>query len=265
MNLEGTFIKEFRSAVKPAGYKDIYNIPLPKECKDWNVSGTELYSIKGIEEPYFEKLNKTMIRRLPRDKKAQKRKIDPKTRSFARDEEGNYIYEEITIPTGSLVVLSDMKIGLPHEKLHKVSEGYGYIDFVMTSESLEYMYILPKDVLYRVHQTALALSVRNMKNYAGCGYVTWSNGTIFLHIIPYNPNSSYTGTKILKTGYTLNFGKEIQLLLDFWQKTGLIPNLKLCELQDGSNLATKVTEVGYDEYEPVDTLPINDKEMYTGE
>lgn len=265
MNLESTFIKEFRSAVKPAGYKDIYKIPLPAECKDWYISGTELYSIKDIEEPYFEKLNRTMVKRLPRDKKAQRRQINPVSRSFARDDEGNYIYEDVQIPTGSIVVLSDIRIGLPHEKKHKPSDGFGYIDFVMSKDTYEYMYIIPKSYLYRVHQTALAMSVKNMKNYEGSGYVTWENGTIFLHIIPYSPNSAYTGTKILKTAYSLNFGTEIKLLLNYWQQIGLIPNIQLCELQDGTNLVLKPTIVGYEDYEPVDTLPINDKETYTGE
>ena len=265
MNLESIFVREFRNAVKQAGYKDIYSIPLPPESKSWYVSGTELYSIKGIEEPYFEKLNKTMVRRLPKDKKVLKRKIDPKTRSFARDDEGKYIYEDVVVPTGSIIVLSDIRIGLPYEKRHKPSDGFGYIDFVMSEDTYEYIYIIPKSYLYRVHQTALAMSVKSMKNYEGSGYVTWENGTIFLHIIPYNPNSSYTGTKILKTAYSLNFSTEIKLLLDYWQKIDLIPNIQLCELQDGTNLVLKPTVVGYEEYEPVDTLPISDKEMYTGD
>lgn len=264
MSLESIFIKEFRNAVTQVGYKDIYNIPLPKECKSWYVSGTELYSVKDIDEPYFEKLNKTIVKRLPKDKKAKRRIIDPKSRNFAKDEKGGYIYEDITVPSGSIVVLSEERIGLPHEKKHKPSEGYGYIDFVISQDSYEYMYILPKNVLYKIHQTALAMSVKNMKNYEGCGYVTWKNGTIFLHIIPYNPNSSYTGTKILKTAHTLNFSAEIKVILDFWQNNGIVPNIALCELQDGTNLVLKPTVVGYEDYEPVDTLPLNDKEMYTG-
>ena len=265
MNLESIFVREFRESVKPAGYKDIYSIPLPAECKNWYVSGTELYSVKGIEEPYFKNLNKTVVKRLPRDKKAQKRKIDPKSRSFARDDEGNFIYEDVVVPSGSIIVLSEERIGLPHERKHTPSPGFGYIDFIMSEEKLEYMYIVPKDYLYRVHQTALAMSVKNMKNYEGCGYLTWEKGTIYLHIIPYNPNSSYTGTKILKTAYTLNFSSEIKLLLSYWQNANLIPNITLCELQDGSNLVLRPTVVGYEDYEPVDTLPLNDKEMYTGE
>lgn len=265
MNLESSFVREFRNAVKPAGYKDIYNIPLPTEAKNWYVSGTEMYSIKGITEPYFENLNRTIVRRLPRDKKAQKRKIDPRTRSFARDEKNNYIYEDVTVPSGSIIVLSDVKIGLPNEKRHKPSDGFGYIDFTMSGDRFEYMYFVPRTYLYRVHQTALALSVKNMKNYEGSGYLTWENGTIYLHIIPYNPNSQYTGTKILKTAYTLNFGEEIKILLNYWQSIGLIPTIALCELQDGTNLVLKPTVVGYEDYEPVDTLPLGDKEVYTGE
>ena len=41
-----------------------------------------------------------------------------------------------------------------------------------------------------------------MKNYSGIGLTTWDYGVIFVHVIPYNPNSQYVGTKILKTAKT---------------------------------------------------------------
>ena len=59
--------------------------------------------------------------------------------------------------------------------------------------------------------------------------------------------------------------KEIKAILNYWQNSRIIPNLALCTLEDGSNLAMKNTIVGYEEYIPIDTLPLNDKETYTGE
>ena len=117
--------------------------------------------------------------------------------------------------------------------------------------------------MYKINQTALALSVTNMKNYAGCGYVTWDHGVIFLHVIPYNPNSSYKGSIILKTGYSLNYNPEIHALLNYWQNVcNLIPKIELCALSDGSNLALRETTVGYDSYNPVENLSLGDKEIY---
>lgn len=267
--LESVFVREFRNAVSNTGYKDIYKIPLPKEVEDWEVSGTDLFKVE-TEEPYFSNLSGSIVKRLPKNKIARQRVINPVTRNFKRDENGEYEYTDYSIPSGSIVVLSEIQIGLPNPRKYTPSQGYGYIDFNFITKKdgsayVEYMYVLPKSCLYKIHQTALAMSVKNMKNYEGMGYVTWKNGTIFLHIIPYNPNSQYTGTKILKTGYSLNYQKEIKVILNYWQNSRVIPNLALCTLEDGSNLAMKNTIVGYEEYIPIDTLPLNDKETYTGE
>lgn len=263
-SLEDLFKNEFKREISIVGYKDVYKVPLPDVCKEWVVSGTELYAVKGINAPFYEELNKSIVRKLPKGYTAKRRVIDKATRSYLKNEDGSFVYEEYHVPTGSIVVLSDKKIGVPY-KSYKVcsKEGYGYIDFVKSTKGIiEYLYVLPKSVLYRVNQTALALSVKNMKNYWGNGYVTWERGTMFLHIIPYKPNSQYEGTKILKTGYSLDYSKDVEQLLAYWQAEGVIPNLAICSLIDGGNLAIKPTTVGYDDYIPVDSLALSDKEIY---
>lgn len=262
--LESIFISEYRKEVANIGYKNIYKIPIPDECENWEVSGTELYAVKGITNEEFSELNKKIVRKLSSDYVAKRRKIDKATRSYAKDEDGNYIYEDFTVPSGSMVVLSNECLGLSFTTYKKKvsKDGYGYVDVVNKDGNKEYMYVLPKSVLYKVNQTALALSVKNMKNFSGCGYMTWNNGMIFLHIIPYKPNSKYDGTRILKTGYTLNYDKEVELLVNYWQAMGVIPNIVLCALSDGTNLATKGTTVGYDSYTPVDSIAVSDKDVY---
>lgn len=264
--LESIFVSEFKREVANIGYKDIYKIPIPDECKNWNVSGTELYAVNGIRAEFYDKLNKTIVKKLPNGCSAKRRVIDKATRSYLKNENGEYQYEDYSVPSNSIVVTSEIKIELPYKMYKKPSkDGYGYIDFVQKGDKVEYLYVLPKSVLYRVNQTALALSVKNMKNYTGSGYMTWNNGMIFLHIIPYKPNSKYDGTRILKTGYTLNYDNEFKMLLDYWQNTGIIPNIVLCNLSDGTNLAVKGTTVGYESYVPVDNLALSDKEVYGAE
>lgn len=238
---------------------------MPSCVKDWKVSGTEVYGVDGVSEPYFEKLNRSLVKRLPKGSEAKQRVIDKVKRGFKKDDEGNFVYQDYKVPSGSVIVLSDLRIDLPHEKRHTPSKGYGYVDFVDNPEGREYMYVLPKSVLYQVHQTALAISVKNMKNFSGMGYKTWNMGDIFIHIIPYKPNSAYTGTKILKTGTSLDYSKEILAIVNHWQEVCLIPNISLCQLQDGSNLVMKKTIVGYPDYSPIDSVPISDKEIYGSE
>ena len=265
--LESLFVSEFKREIANVGYKDIYKIPLPQVAETWGVSGTEVYAVKGIEVHYYEVLNKTLVKRVPRGYEAKRRIIDKAARGFAKNPDGTYQYEDFPKTANSVVVISDLQNNLPYsEYKKKVSkEGYGYVDFVEKQGRIEYLYVLPKSVLYKVNQTALALSVKNMKNFSGCGYVTWRQGVIFLHVIPYNPNARYEGTKILKTGYSLDYNKEIKELVSFWTQQGIIPNLQLCALEDGSNIALKQTSVGYETYIPVDTLALSDKEVYGAE
>ena len=264
-SLEDVFKAEFRNEVSNIGYKNIYKVPVPEVCNTWSVSGTELYAVKGIDAKYFNALNKTIVKRLPRGMVAKRRVLDKVNRGYKIDESGNYLYEDFNVPSGSIVVISEVKIDLPFSEYKKrISDGgYGYIDFVKyEGKPIQYMYVLPKSVLYRINQTALALSVKNMKNYSGSGYMTWDMGMIYLHIIPYKPNARYEGTRILKTGYTLNYSNEVNDILNFWQENRIIPNIMICALSDGSNLVTKGTVVGYDSYVPVESLALSDKEVY---
>lgn len=264
-SLESIFVREFREAIQDIGYKDVYRVPLPESSSRWDVSGTDVYAIKGIEKEEFMLLNGKAVRRLPRGVVAKKRVIDKANRSFKRDAEGKFVLTDVSIPSGSMVVISSVKLELGFKWWSKCMDGYGYVDTVISKGKREYLYIVPKYVLYRINQTALVLSVKNMKNYAGMGYTTWRNGKIFLHIVPYKPNAQYTGSKILKTGYGINYSNEITEIVDYWQSIGYIPQIQLCSLSDGSNLCLTNTVVGYESYSPVEYMPISDSEVYGSE
>lgn len=258
--LEQVFVKEFKSAVQLSGYKDIYKIPLPESSKDWFISGTELYAVKDIEDEYYSGLNKTFVFKVPPDKRVASRAIDKVKRSFLRDEDGNFVYNDVDIPVGSVAITSEKSLGLPYNYKLK---GFGYVDFIAEGgEIKEYIYIVPRKYLYRVNQTALVLSVKNMKNFSGMGYTTWDSGKIFLHVIPYRPSANYVGSKVLKTGYGLDYSKEIKEIVEYWVSTGLVPNLILTSLYSGENLALKQTEVGYSDYIPVESFSVGEKGIY---
>ena len=259
--LEEVFVKEFKQEIGAVGYKDIYSIPLPSECSSWVVHDSDLFLVRGVENEHYADLNGLLVKKLPAGYVAKRRVIDKVTRSYKQDENG-FVYEDYKVPSGSIVVSSLRDLSLPYSEYANPTDGYGYIDFVRKDGKIEYLYVLPKTVLYKVHQTALALSVKNMKNYSGMGYVTWDNGTIFLHIIPYRPSAQYVGSKILITKHSLDYKNEIDTILNYWQQSGVVPNIPLCTLEDSSNVALKPTAVGYTDYEPVDTLALGDREIY---
>ena len=204
-----------------------------------------------------------MVRRLPKGTIARQRVIDKATKQFKKDSEGKYLYKDIQVPSGSMIIVSSRNISVPYKYWEKCEDGYGYVDYSISEKyGIEYIYIVPKTVLYKLNQTALVLSVKDMKNYRGMGYTTWRNGKIFLHIVPYNPNSRYTGSRVLKTGCTLDYNKEIMEIVDFWQLNNVIPEIGLCKLEDETNLCLKQTTVGYDDYEVIEMLPLSEKEQY---
>ena len=260
-SLESVFIKEFNRGIRMSGaVKDIYKVPLPEECKSWKVSGCELYGVNGLGESsgLFRALNGTLVKKIPRNADAKKRKVDLVTRDFVRGNDGRFVYEDVKVPSGSMVVISDKSLNLPYN--YKCEDpGFGYIDFITVGGNREFLYYIPKKNMFKVNQTALALSVKNMKNYSGMGYLSWKFGTIYLHIIPYAPTRSYVGSKILKTGYSLNFTEEVRKIVDFWEENRVIPRIQLCETSFNGNLVLRETQRGYEVYNPVDELSVGDR------
>lgn len=242
---------------------------MPENTKDWKVSGTEQYAIRGIPDDLegFNGLNKTFVYAIPKKYAIQQRIVDKVTRGFKVDEEGKFLHKDITISSGSIAIYTIKKLAVPYVYFEKQIDGYGFIDTIHDNETNKdmYMYILPKTVVYQTNQTALALSVKSMKGYKGMGYVTWDSGTIFLHIIPYKPRLEYMGTKILKTGCTLNYDKEVRDIVIFWIQNRFIPDISLTSVEHNEhNLALKPPSVWYDEYIPVEQLALGDKEVFGG-
>lgn len=265
-SLEQVFIKEFKRSIRTQRVsKNIYEVPLPIECSNWNVSGTHQYGVIGISAEsggLFSKLNKTVVDRLPQGAKVRRKKIDLVNKRFVKDSRGNLVYESVRVPQGSVPVISNINLNLPY-RYSVDEEGFGYIDFIKIGSEKKFLYYIPKKYLYKANQTALALSVKNMKNYAGMGYVTWRFGTIYLHIIPYNSSRSYIGTKILKTSLSLNYDYDIKCIVDFWVKNGVVPNIKLCNTLSEGNLVLKPTTKGYDEYKPIERKSLAEEgELY---
>lgn len=203
---------------------------------------------------------------LPRGTKVSRRVIDKVTRSYKKDDIGNFLVEDYVIPSGSMVVLSSVKLGIPFNAYLRPSEGFGYVDFIRSKDgSVEYLYVVPKKYLYRAHQTALAVSVsNNLRCYEGKGFQSWKNGVVFIKIIPYSPNRSFKDSKILKTGIGLNYSKECQKLLKLWVESGFIPNPSDCILDsDGSNIALTICNPMSEGYIPFDVIPVGEKELYS--
>lgn len=268
--LEEIFIQEFKESTIPLK-EDIFSVPLPQECSKWNVLKEDIFAVKGIpkDNPFFG-LNKSFVFELPKGTVAKRRVIDRVTRSFKRDSNDKFVYEDYKVPSGSMVVTSKCNLQLSYKTYINPPEGYGYIDFVVNKGEKVYMYVLPKEVIYKCHPTALVLSNAGMskrsgsklKTYNGERYKTWKCGTVGLLVIPYNPKKQYTNTIVLKTSFSLNYQEDIEKIKSFWESIGFIPVTSCCYIQDGTNLCYTDDIPSYNEYSYVDLLPISTKEIY---
>ena len=263
--LEELFVREFKDSIHLLGNKDIYSVKLPPVCNSWEVSGSDEYKVMGINLPNYDKLNGKIVRRVPSGYKVQRRVIDKARRSYKRNEDGSFVYQDYKAPSGTIMVYSPVDIELPYKRYIKNDESCGYVDFMSKNGKTYFIYALPREVLYKINQTALVISVKNMNNYQGMGYNILNNGVIYIHIIPYSPTSKYTGSRVLKTGRSTDYSAEIHLISDYWESIGLIPNIALSSLQSGENLCLKPTIVGYETYNPIEPNPISEKEIFGSE
>lgn len=234
------------------------------DCRCWERSKNAKVLVKGIPRMgvpgLFSDLNSTIVDILPKGKKVLKRKVDLVTRSFMRDKNQGYVYDNYTVPSGSVVVATKFNLHLRWNT--KYSDGFSFIDFEDTREGRYMYYIIPKKYLYRVNQTALVVSVKNMKSYSGMGYRSYRNGVVFLHIIPYTPSREYIGSRVLKTKMGLDYSKEIEAIVGFWESVGFIPRVGYCFLEDGNNLVLKKTNSDLVSYKAVEMLSLEEEGLY---
>lgn len=262
--LEDLMVKEFRDATKNPR-KVIDEVPLPSCVSGWSRKQEERYLVRGIENNLYSALNNEVVYRIPKSTTPRRREIDKVTRSFKKDENGNFIYKDYQIPSGSMAVVSTVQLGLPYSEYIQPTKGYGYIDFVSSKTTTGYIYVIPKEYLYPLRLTALVVTyASNVKCYSGRGFQSWRNGLVYLKVIPYKPYAVYKDTRILCIGYGLNYNSQIKEILNHWLKINFIPDIRSFILEDGTNLVIKGISSLDESYLPVSQVPVDYKETFGG-
>lgn len=243
------FKQEFTQMVKERVYLQpwstdqrflINNLPVPPGII--NTEMAEGAYIRGIREPYFSDLNKTVVV-LEKRQAWTKKEYDQHGNVLMVD--GRPKVKEITIPRESVVVSSKKNIHLPNTKVvgasavrYEPADGFKYIDFERRKDdTVVYYYAIPKSFVYKLNLCSLVLTKNTrgrQSHYKGYRIVMQNGSYIYLYIIPYNKNAR--ACRVLSIKANPNFKDEIAAIINYWEVNGIIFNRSLCTIGDNSNL-----------------------------
>lgn len=237
--------------------KSIYDLGI----KPKSLPKNDFYSVKGIEVEYYNKLNDSNVMIVPRGFELRRRLLKAKDEGgFRTDKQGNVRTVEVSVPKGSIAVMSPMPLGLPFSFK---AEGYDYVDYIEMEGKRRYIYILPTSVLYKVNFNALALSTKKMKCFSGVAIKTWNLGILNICVVPYKVGRTYESTIILKVKQSLDFTKEVDWVTKVLESKGVISNPLDYMTEEGENIGISPLDPAYDsiEYNPVDVSSLADAKI----
>lgn len=202
--IDDIFVLEFNRAIReaPRVISSIQDVPVPDYFQELGHSAVKLFAVQGVSVDLFQPLEGTEVLH------------DPSVPTLARtfDKVGKISEElrSVTVPYGSLAVLSDIRLPIPYG--YSGESGYSSVDHTPQG----YLYILPKEVLHPIQKAALAISTRKLKSYFSASLRLRDFSLIYLSIIPYRPGQTYTQTRILAVKDSTDFSEEITALYEFW-------------------------------------------------
>lgn len=239
---DAIFEKEFREMMygrrARVGDFKLSSLPLPpmESSIGGHLSGKTAI-IKGVKEPYFERLNKQEVTVLFR-KSIPKRQVLPDG-EFRRDDKGKYVCKEVAIKKTSVLIVSTVSIGLTRFKeengmrvANKVTEGFQYVDFYTEKGKRKYMYIIPKEYVYMLTMCSLVVTPNKRRVYYSGAKVALQNGSYaYIYVVPYKYTDS-VDARIITVKADFSFKKEITELLEFWKVKKVLFDLRITELDD---------------------------------
>lgn len=273
MIMDDVFKKEFEKMLEDRKcylgmyYRfNLYDIPLPSFpnlIKDVLINTDNnkeeldvkqrTYIVKGLDEPYFKKLNDTEVKIVNKDK-VMKRIADADGKFIVKNDD--YVYKTIDVPKGFKAIHSNIPIGIQRkivvkgvEKLYNPTYGFHYVDYFESPTERRYVYIIPEENLVPADMGMLIMTVESSthRDYYKGYKVALTNGySIKLFVESWNKrnNSANTvpidkiGRKLVNNTYriigakvSMDFEQEIEQLFAFWTARSIMFDRKLTSLQ----------------------------------
>lgn len=238
---DSLFYKEFRDMMNGrrslAHNYRLVDLPLPElEGMTIGEPKGKMALVKGIKEPFFDRLNGQEVQLVGRTQ-LQKRQV-LSDGSFRTDKDGNFVTTQVPVPHDNVAILSSVSIGLKRfievdgvKREHKVTEGYRYVDYVEGKQGRRYIYIVPKQFVYRLSLCALILTPNKRRVFfKGCKLALQNGNYVYLYVVPYTYRDNID-IRVLGVKSSYNFDTEVTQIIQYWMHIGVIFNLNLTALE----------------------------------
>lgn len=249
--LDDLFEKEFTSMMRGLkvrnGLIPLSAVSFGNELESqFSVTAIDKVLIDGIKDEYYSKLNKQVVGVWSRPD-LKRRTFDSNGEFIKKD--GNYVLEDVTVPSGCLAISADIPIGV--KTRYKPEENFAFVDKVYNTAlgGSKFIYIIPKKYLYRVNQSCISISwnkfTRNF--YAQTSLATKWGSYLFLTVSPYKPSREGKASRVLTVGTDPDDLIEIsKKIIQYLISSGQCFNPADCDVSGGSRV--KVQNTAFQDY-----------------
>lgn len=221
LTLDQLFYRDFKKmmAVRSNSPHDI-SLQVLAEGIETNVEKNLGY-IKGIKEPFYDKLNKHTCTLIFKTKVGKPQVLSDGT--YRLDANGKEVLDHIPVPRECVLIRSTVNIGLRKKladgSLYEQNEHFMYIrykDTVKDGERVRYFYyIVPREYVYRLNVNAVVITKSKRKNYYNGLRIALQDGSyVYIYTVPLK--SVRDDTVVLYTGARTDFGAEMMSIYHYW-------------------------------------------------
>lgn len=209
-------------------------ITLPTEFSKYTIETYDKVYIMDIEDEHMSNLNETEALWWTKGQ-LTRRKFDYKG-EFIKDDNGNYVTEDVDLPNDCVAIISDVNVHLPNKYQAPSGDTFIYVDMLERKFDGEtqrkYIYILPRKYCHKMYQTALLMSVRRPSKFYSCFEIALTTGlTVFLSAVPFKPNKPPVG-RVLRTKTSDDFMEEMLALRKYWVDNNIMFDPNKCMLSE---------------------------------
>lgn len=243
MNLDELRVREFNEMMNGrrsmGRHLDMSKAPVPNTEFFSAPINTRPVVVRGVKDKFFSRLNGNISTLLSSKTGLKRYKRDPDTGKVMQfKDELNYV--PVSTPTGSVAITSPINLRLRQyyeeegkKVAYRIPRGFDYVDYrEPTKASRLYIYIVPKEYVYRVNQCALIVTPNNRRLHYGGYKVALQNGTyVYFYSVPLK-RTNLQGVRILGTKKGCNFEAEIIETLKMWVGMGVVFHPQLTNLEN---------------------------------